>query len=43
MHVDIKNKNIVPSNGPTHVLDNNTLTTEARYPINFTQSGKELC
>ena len=28
--------------GPTHGLDDTTLTTEAKYPINFTQSGKRF-
>ena len=26
--------------GPAQVLDNTTLWAEAKYPINFTQSGK---
>ena len=26
--------------GPTQVLDNTTITPEAKYPINFTKSGE---
>ena len=28
--------------GPTQGLDNTTLTAEAKYPINLTQSGKRF-
>ena len=28
--------------GPTQVLDNTTLIPEAKYPINFTQSGEKF-
>ena len=28
--------------GPTQELDNTTLTAEAKYPINLTQSGKRF-
>ena len=44
MHVDNKEKNILILGwGPTQGLDDTTLTTEAKYPINFTQSGKRFC
>ena len=34
VHIDNKNKDIT--------LDDTTLTAEAKYPINFTQSGKRF-
>ena len=41
VHVDNKRKNIlILCEGPTQGLDYTTLTTEAKYPTNFTQSGK---
>ena len=41
VHVDNKGKGIlVLSEGPTKALDDTTLPAEAKYPINFTQSGK---
>ena len=43
MHVDSRNKNIlVLGEGPTQGLDNATITTEVKYPINFTESGKRF-
>ena len=37
MHIDNKNKDIlILGEGPTHRLDDATLRTEARYPINST-------
>ena len=40
VHVDKKGKDIVIlGEGPTQGLDDTTLTAEAKYPINFTQSG----
>ena len=43
VHVDNKGKDIlILGEGPTQVLDDTTLTTEAKYPINFTQSGKRF-
>ena len=43
IHVDSKNKNIlILCEGPTEGLDDTTLTAEAKYPINFTQSGKRF-
>ena len=43
MYIKNKNKNIlVLSKEPTHVLDNATLTTDDKYPINFKQSGKRF-
>ena len=36
MHTDGRNKNIsVLGEEPTQGLDNATITTEAKYPINF--------
>ena len=43
--VDIDNKNkdiLILGDGPTQGLDDETLTAEAKYPINFTQSGKKM-
>ena len=36
---------LVLGEGPTHGLDDATITAEAKYPINFTKPGKryELC
>ena len=43
VHVDNKGKDIlILGEGPTQVLDDTTLTAEAKYPINFTQSGKRF-
>ena len=43
VHVDSRNKNIlVLGEGPTQGLDNATITTEVKYPINFTESGKRF-
>ena len=43
LHVDNKWKDIlVLGEAPTQVLDDTTLTAEAKYPINFTQSGKRF-
>ena len=40
VHVYNKGKDIlILCEGPTHGLDDITLTAEAKYPINFTQSG----
>ena len=42
VHVDNKKKDIlVLGEGPTQGLDDTTLTAEAKYRINFTQSGKK--
>ena len=44
VHVDNTNKDIlVLGKGPTDRLDDSTITAEAKYPINFTQSGRNLC
>ena len=44
VNVDDKKKDIsVFVEDSTQGLDNNTITAEAKYPINFTQSGKKLC
>ena len=43
MHVDNKGKHIfILGEGPTQGLDDTTLTAEAKYSINFTQSGKRF-
>ena len=39
VHIDKKNKDMLLfGEGPTQELDDSTLTAEAKYPINFTQS-----
>ena len=41
VHIDNKNKDILISgDGPTQELDDTILTTEAKYPISFTQLGE---
>ena len=41
VHLNNKNKDIlILGKEPTKGLDNTTLTAEAKYPINFTESGK---
>ena len=41
VHIDNENKHIsILGEGPTQSLDDTTLTTEAVYPINFTQPNK---
>ena len=41
VHIDSKNKDIlILVEGPTQRLDDIILTAKAKYPINFTQSGK---
>ena len=41
VHVNNKGKDIlILGEGPTQELDDTTLTAEAKYSINFTQSGK---
>ena len=43
VHVDDKNKDIlILGEGPTQELDGSTLRAEAKYPINFTKSGKRF-
>ena len=43
VHVDNKGKDIlILGEGLTQGLDDTTLTAEAKYPINFTQSGKRF-
>ena len=43
VHTYIKKKNIlVLGKGPLHDLDNTTITAEAKYPLNFTESGKRF-
>ena len=43
VHVDNKEKDIlITDEGPTQRFDDITLTTEAKHPINFTQSGKKI-
>ena len=44
MHVVITKKDIlVLCEEPTKRLDDNRLTAEAKYPINFTRSGLKTC
>ena len=43
--VDIDNKGkdiLILGEGPTQGLDDTTLKAEAKYPINFTQSGRRF-
>ena len=41
VHVDNKERDIlILGEGPTQGLDSTIFTAEAKYPINFTQSGK---
>ena len=43
VHIDDKNKdNVILGEGPTHRLNDTTLTAEAKYAINFTQSRKRF-
>ena len=43
LHVDNMGKYIlILGEGPRQGLDDTTLTAEAKYPINFTQSGKRF-
>ena len=43
MHVDNKDKNVlILGEDPTQEVDDTTLTTEAKYSVNFTQSGKKI-
>ena len=43
LHVDNKGKDIlILGEGPTQRLDDTAITAEAKYPINFTQSGKRF-
>ena len=43
VYVDHKGKDIlILGEGPTQGLDDTTFTAEAKYPINFTQSGKRF-
>ena len=43
VHTDVKGKDIlILCDGPTQRLDDITLTAEAKYPSNFTQSGKRF-
>ena len=43
VHADNNGKDIlILDKGPTHALNDTTLTAEGKYPINFTQSGKRF-
>ena len=43
VHVNNKGKDIlILGEGPPRGLDDTTLTAEAKYPINFAQSGKRF-
>ena len=42
-HIYNKNKDsLILGEGPAQGLDNTTVTADAEYPINFTQSGKRF-
>ena len=44
VHANNENKDIlVLGEGPTQGLNDNTISAETKYSINFTQSGKKLC
>ena len=44
VHNDNKGKDIlILGEGPTQGLDDTTLTREAKYQINFTQSNRKVC
>ena len=43
MHINGRNKNVLAlDEGPTQGLGNVTITAKAKYPINFTKSGKRF-
>ena len=42
VHIDNKKNILILGEGPAQGLDDTTLITEAKYPINFTQSGKRF-
>ena len=43
MHIDNKTEDLlIFGEGPTQGLHDTTLTAEAKYPINFPQSGKRF-
>ena len=43
VHLDNKGKDLlILGEGPKQGLNDTTLTQEAKYPINFTQSGKRF-
>ena len=43
LHIDNNNNDIlILGEGPTQGLNDTTLTTEAKYPINFTQPRKRF-
>ena len=43
VYIDSKNKDIlILGEGPAQILDDTILTAEAKYSINFTQSGKRF-
>ena len=44
VHIDDKKKDIlILVIGPTHGLDDTTLTAEAQYSINFSRSNSNFC
>ena len=44
VHIDNKEKNIfILGEGPTQGLYDTILTSETKYPFNFTQSRKKNC
>ena len=43
VHIDIENKDIlILDEGRTRGIDDTTLTAEAKFSVNFTQSGKRF-
>ena len=42
VHRDNKERHLSLGEGPTERLNDTTLTAGAKYPINFTQSGKRF-
>lgn len=45
-YVDVYNKNediLVLGEGPTQDLDQTIIAAQVQYPIEFTQSGGEMC
>ena len=44
IYIDNKRKDIlILGEGPTQVLDDTTLTAEAKYRFNFTQLNRKFC
>ena len=44
VYIDNKGEDmLILGERPTQLLDDTTLTAEAKYPINFTQPKKKIC